>query len=126
MDFSKTILETKTFSFKDFDPNDTDGTTITLINPNTSPAFCDERKRLIEEEPDTDKRIAALPKLVCDHLLIGWENLVYRGKPVKYTKKNALQMVKNRTFWFWISSIVFDPSNFIGDIDLDLEGIEKN
>jgi len=118
MDLFTDILERKEFDF--------DGGKVELARADSSPGYFKRTREAgkIEDEAEKEKAMRAI---IGEELIIGWSGLKYKGKPVKFSKKNAVKLMEHGRFRSFVLSVVIG-GDFSGEkeIDLELEEAEKN
>lgn len=61
--------------------------------------------------------------VVAKTVLLGWENLAYKGKPLAYSVENAVMLLKHKDFRLLVSKMSDDINNFRSKLE---ETVAKN
>lgn len=88
-----------------------------------STRYRSELARRLETRPEgSPERERAIVELFADCVLLGWRNLSYQGKPMEYTRENAIRLLDDpqlREFREWIVRQATDRENYRAKIEAE-------
>lgn len=112
MDFAKTYKTEAEIKIDD--------TVVRVSNPYKNPGY---QSAIAKKAKDGQISESDSLDLIADHVILGWDNLQFKGKPIKFSKKSARKLLDVSDVFRDFIGQAFNRQIFESDVDFDFEDL---
>lgn len=81
----------------------------------------EKNQKLLEVKNDEADKLSdkIMITVMSETILLGWEDTAYQGKPLPYSKENAIKLLSHKDFRRWVAAQADDIGNFKAKLEDD-------